>query len=44
MYNEYILPTKEYADLLIPNSTSDTYEKEAIVELLCQKILIAREN
>ena len=40
MYNEHILPTKKYADLLIPNSTSDANEKEIIIELLCKKILI----
>lgn len=39
MYNEYILPSKQYADLLIPNSGTDTRERDAIVDSLCLAIL-----
>jgi uridine kinase len=38
MYHEYILPTKQYADVLIPNSNTDTRERDATVELLCLAI------
>jgi uridine kinase len=44
MYNEYILPTKQYADVLIPNSSTDTRERDTNVELLCLAILQSVRN
>jgi len=44
MYYEYILPTKQYADLLIPNSSGDTRERDAHVESLCLAILQSVRN
>lgn len=44
MYDEYILPTKAFADVLIPNSSADTCERDGILESLCQRILTMHLN
>lgn len=41
MYNEHILPTAKYADILIPNSREDLSRRDEIIESLCKEIVYA---
>jgi uridine kinase len=38
MYKEYILPCQDYADILIPNSSTDTAARDLVIEVLCASI------
>lgn len=38
MYQQYILPCKEHADVIIPNSSVDIAERDQIIEMLCTSI------
>jgi uridine kinase len=38
MYEEYILPCQEYADILISNSNTDIAERNLVIEALCASI------
>jgi uridine kinase len=37
-HEQFILPTRRFADILIPNRRSDTPERDAIIGILCRKI------
>lgn len=38
MYREHILPCLEYADILIPNSSTDIVARDRVIEVLCASI------
>jgi len=38
MYREHILPCQDYADILIPNSSTDTVARDLVIEVLCASI------
>ena len=38
-HEQFIQPTQRHADILIPNSLSDTPERDALIGMLCRKIL-----
>ena len=38
MYKKYILPCRDYADILIPNSSNQLGERDLIIETLCTSI------
>ena len=40
MYYQYILPTKKYADIRIPNSSKEHLERDVVIKQLCRDILI----
>jgi uridine kinase len=41
MYHEHVLPTQRHAHLLIPNGRTDAGRRDAIIEALCEQILLA---
>jgi uridine kinase len=38
MYREHILPCQDYADILIPNSSTDRVARDQVIEVLCASI------
>ena len=38
MYEQYILPCKEYADVFIPNSSFEMKERDKVIDMLCLSI------
>ncbi len=38
-YVRYLLPTRDYADIVIPNQAARQAERDAIIQALCQAIL-----
>ena len=43
-YNRYILPTRAYADLVIPNGNSSGSARDGIIASLCKSILNRSER
>lgn len=39
-YRQFIEPTRQFADLLIPNSNADILERDMLLDVLCQKICL----
>lgn len=37
-YQEFILPTRSHADIVIPNGHTDNSERDRLIDMLCRKI------
>jgi uridine kinase len=40
-YERYILPSRQHADVIIPNGSSATAERDALIQALCHRIVTA---
>ena len=41
MYRKHILPTRNYADIIIPNSKNEMTKRDVIIECLCEELFVA---
>jgi len=41
-YIRYLLPTRAYADIVIPNHGARAAERDAVVQVMCEEILLRR--